>query len=311
MASLQGTDPGLVTAPDPQPFPAAFPPHYSVGSGGRAPTAPGSAASPQRCPTSRPWCVIPAGATSLLLFPPIDLRHCPSSLSLSLSLRAGWVLQGTAPPSPWERGAPRAAGSSGWHWGAGEWGCRAVPGDLGPGVEVQGPHGAQHLNAPHVLRGEAAEQQRRGEDECQGEGPSTAAPGIHTAAFTSLTPKHPHHTPRPHKLVCATAGDASQGLTTLESRGGIHGPAKPGPSTPPGKLRVPGAMPRAGTRARALPAAVGRSGRTRRAPHTPGAGLSAPSRDPGLRRDLPGQCRRRRAPAPARRGAASPAPVCG
>lgn len=97
MASLQWTNPGLVTAPAPPTLPSCLPlPIALWGLVGRAPTAQGAAASPQPCPTSRPRYVIPAGATSLLLFPPIDLQQCPSSVSP----RAGWVLQGTAPSDP-------------------------------------------------------------------------------------------------------------------------------------------------------------------------------------------------------------------
>lgn len=166
MASLQWTDPGLVAAPDPPPFPAAFPPTLLCGVWRHEPPQPREPQPPRSAaPRHGQRYVIPAGATSLLLFPPIDLQQCPSSMSL----RAGWVLEGTAPPDPcsplstgpWEGGAPRTTEGFGWHWGAGEWDCKAVPGDLCPGVEVEGPHGAQHLNAPHVLRGEGGQSRQQ------------------------------------------------------------------------------------------------------------------------------------------------------
>lgn len=202
MASLQWTEPGLLIAPDPRPFPAAFPPLCSVGSGGTSPHSLRHRSLPAALPHVTAQYVIPAGASSLLLFPPIDLRQCP----WSVSLRAGWVLQDTAPPGPcsppctgrWGGGAPRATGGLGWHWGAGEGHCGAVPGDLCPGVEVQGPHGAQHLNAPHVLRGEsgAAGQAMERRGRALGTRAFHTSSRDHTAAFAPR-PKTPQHMPRP------------------------------------------------------------------------------------------------------------------
>lgn len=179
----------------------------------QAPQPPRSAA-----PRHGPWYVIPAGATSLLLFPPIDRRQCPSSMSL----RAGWILQGTAPPDPHSHLCTESTQGHrvglGWHWRAGEWDCRAVPGDLCPGVEVEGPHGAQHLNAPHVLRGKAVRadstagqaMERRGR--VSGRRAFHTSSRDHTAAF-ALHPKTPHHMPRPRaktpQTLCARACDAS------------------------------------------------------------------------------------------------------
>lgn len=201
--------------------------------------------------------------------------------------------------------------------GAGEWGCRAVPGDLCPGVEVKGPHGAQHLNAPHVLWGEKQSEQqhnRAGNGEERPEkGLSHQLQGSHSSFHPH--PKTPHYMPRPSAKtpqthLCATACDASQGLTTLESQGGLHGPANPWPPAPSRKLHLPGAaapvQPWVGDSSEG-------SARSRRE-ERPDPPSPAHAWGRGLRtlpRDLPGQCRRRRAPAPARRGAASPAPVCG
>lgn len=155
MASLQATAPGRVTAADPRPLPGHLPACGSAGSGGISPRSPRRRSIPAALPhVTGPQYVIPVGATSLLLFLPIDPQQCPSSTSL----RAGWVPQGQSSPRPWPRVSPSPQGPrKGEHpgppGGSGVQESRTVPGDLCPGVEVEGPHGAQHLDAPHVLRG--------------------------------------------------------------------------------------------------------------------------------------------------------------
>lgn len=81
----------------PQPLPHHLPAPGSVGSGGISPRSPRRPSIPEELPhiTGLRY-VIPAGATSLLLFPPTDPWQCPSSLSP----HEGWIPQGRAPPNP-------------------------------------------------------------------------------------------------------------------------------------------------------------------------------------------------------------------
>lgn len=260
MASLQ---PSQVTAADPRPLPSYLPCPRLCRVWGRQPPQPGALQPPRSAaPRHGPRYVIPARATSLLLFPPIDLRQCPSSASL----RAGWIPWGRAPPDPgpvcppppgpWGGGAPRADGGSGWHWGAGERDSRDVPGDLCPGVEVEGPHGAQHLDAPHVLRGgqdtvRAASsghhhqpragngEERRGEEEpgVSEKGSFHASSSDHTAPFGPPTPKCPQSTPSPHgearqTHLRATACDALVGADCCWVPRLVPRPRKPPPPAP-------------------------------------------------------------------------------
>ena len=239
MASLQATAPGWVTAVDPRPLRSCPPTHGSAGSGGISPRSPQRRSILQCCPTSRPRYVIPAGATSLLLFPPTDAQQCPSAASP----RTGGGPVGQGSPRP-RGGAPRAAGV----WGCGDPECGAVPGDLRPGVEVQGPHGAQHLDAPHVLRGGHSQNspprpppalgRRWGAGDEPGlseRGPSSTARGSsapRTAPFCS-PPAAPAAPPdpalRPGKLISATAAAGSRGSAR--------------PRNPPGPSRAAPARP--------------------------------------------------------------------
>lgn len=136
MASLQAPSPAVL--PLQTPAPSQLPP---------LPTALG-ATSPRRLqhPPASP------GVMGTAVRPP-SWGHLPSPLSSHRSAAEPFAASlplaqreasgappslGPVPPSP---------------QGLGGGGGGAPPGDLCPGVEVEGPHGAQHLDAPHVLQG--------------------------------------------------------------------------------------------------------------------------------------------------------------
>lgn len=180
-------------------------------------------------------------------------------------------------PGPWGGGAPRADGGSGWHWGVGERDRRDVPGDLCPGVEVEGPHGAQHLDAPHVLRGgrdtvgaapsghhhqpRAGNGEERRSQASVRRAPSTPAPAT-TRHPLAPHPKMPQSTPSPHAEarqthLRATACDALVGADCCWVPRLVPRPRKP---PRPGSHPVPGRFGRPRRPSRAAPDDAGSNG---------------------------------------------------